>query len=60
MSDWRSEPPDEAGDWIWRRRPGSRPQSLRVIRTADGFAEHSEDNHVWPLPTTGQWIKVPE
>lgn len=60
MNEWRSEPPDEAGDWLWRNRPGAHPQCFRVIVTSEGYEEHGDDDRIWALPKNGQWLKVPE
>lgn len=64
MTDWRSEPPDSAGWWIYRRDREPRMVAVEMVErgheltarvsTADGRA------YLVPFFGAGQWLKVPE
>ena len=62
VTDWRSEPPDEAGLWYWRLDDIG-PVRLRVV-LVDGtfYVRYGRAAYTtWtPLPVGGQWLKVPE
>lgn len=58
---WRSEPPDSAGWWEWRRDKNSLSQEA-LIKMHNGVPRqaHRLTGELHRLPNGGQWRKVPE
>ena len=65
MNDWRDEPPDSAGWWLWRAKRGAEPFRVRVGKRLTVLASDYRRDVMWP-PTEmqhlarGQWLRVPE
>lgn len=65
MSDWRSEPPDSPGWWLYRRDDPPRPIVVESVERNGAWmmlvsvAEDGPPYLCAPF-STGQWLKVPE
>lgn len=74
MTDWRSEPPDSAGWWLWRPETGKQPKLYSIAIGTDAYgrairtymhcitASGDISPNGWRCLHSdgGQWLKVPE